>query len=112
MSIWNKIVLGTKFLFVGFESATDYLLKLLNSFLSGGKVVSERIQKAREFVSTILGYMKKYEKYCPAIWCTHYEKLMAAVQALLDVFEDIQISSEELDKAVANIKAAIEVWMK
>lgn len=111
MSIWNKIVLGTKFLFGGFESATDYLLKLLNSFLSGGKV-SERIQKAREFVSTILGYMKKYEKYCPAIWCTHYEKLMAAVQTLLDVFEDNQISSEELDKAVADIKAAIEAWMK
>lgn len=111
MSIWNKIVLGTQLLFGRFESATDYLLKLLNNFLSGGKI-AERIQKAREYVASILGYMKKFEKYCPAIWVTHYEKLESAVQTLLDVFEDNKISSEELDKAVADIKAAIEAWMK
>lgn len=111
MNIWNKLVLGTKFLFGGFESATDYLLKLLNNFLSGGKI-AERIQKAREYVASILGYMKKYEKYCPAIWVTHYEKLEAAVQTLLDVFEDGQVTAEELDKAVSDIKAAIDEWMK
>lgn len=111
MSLWNKLVLGTKFLFGGFESVTDYLLKLLNKFLSGGKI-SERIQKAREYVATILGYLKKYEKFCPAIWCTHYEKLLAAVQTLLDVFADNRVTPDELDKAIADIKAAITAWME
>ena len=110
MNFWNKIVLGTKFLFRGFESAVDYLLVLLNRFLSKGPV-SERIQKARAFVATILGYMRKYEKYCPAIWVRHYEKLEAAVQTLLDVFEDNQVTPDELDKAVADIRAAIYEWM-
>lgn len=111
MNLWNKIVLGTNLLLGRFESATDYLLKLLNKFISGGKI-AERIQKAREYVASIFGYMKKCEKYCPAIWVTHYEKLEVAVQTLIDVFEDNQISSEELDKAVADIKAAIAEWMK
>lgn len=111
MTFWNKLVLGSKFLFGGFESATDYLLKLLNDFLSGGKI-AERIQKAREFVASILAYMKKYEKYCPAIWASHYEKLEAAIQTLVDVFEDGQVSAEELEKAIADVKAAIDDWMK
>ena len=111
MSIWNKIVLGTKFLFGGFESAVDYLLKLLNDFLAKGKV-PERIQKARAYVETILKYMHKYEKYCPAIWTVHYEKLMAAIQTLSDVLEDNKITAEELDKAIAAVKAAIDEWFK
>ena len=33
MNLWNKIVLGFKFFFRGFESATDYALMLLNEYL-------------------------------------------------------------------------------
>lgn len=111
MNLWNKIVIATKFVFGGFESATDYLLKILNDFLSKGNI-AEGVQKAREFVQSILQYMKKYEKYCPAIWVTHYEKLMAAVQTLVDVFEDGKVTSEEIENAVKAVKAAIEDWMK
>lgn len=111
MNLWNKIVIATKFVFGGFESATDYLLKILNDFLSKGNI-AEGVKKAREFVQSILQYMKKYEKYCPAIWATHYEKLMAAVQTLVDVFEDGKVTSEEIENAVKAVKAAIEDWMK
>lgn len=111
MNLWNKIMLGTKFLFGGFESATDYLLKLLNDFLKKENVAG-RVQKAREFVLQILSYMKKYEKYCPAIWAPHYEKLEAAIQTLADVFEDGQVSDVEIEKAIAAVKAAIDEWMK
>lgn len=111
MNIWNKIVLGTKFLFGGFESATDYLLKLLNELLAKGKV-PERVQEIRSFVVTVLSYMKKYEKYCPAIWAPHFEKLEEAMQTLIDVFEDGQLTAEEAEKAVEALKAAIKAWMK
>ena len=111
MNVWNKIVLGAKFVFGGFESATDYLLKLLNEFLSGEKV-AEKVQKARDFVVSILGYMKKYEKYCPAIWADEYLKLQAAVQTLVDVFEDGKVTAEEMQKAIDAVKAAIDGWMK
>ena len=111
MNLWNKVVLGTKFLFGGFESATDYLLRLLNEFLVKENVAG-CVQKAREYVVAILSYMKKYEKYCPAIWVSHYEKLMAAVQALVDVFEDGKVTAEEIETAIAAVKAAIDEWMK
>lgn len=111
MNLWNKLVVGAKFLFGGFESATDYLLDLLNKYLSKASV-SNNVQKAREYVASILGYMRKYEKYCPAIWATHYEKLETAIQTLLDVFEDSKITPDELDGAVSAFKDAIEEWMK
>lgn len=111
MNLWNKIVLGAKFLFGGFKSATDYLLGLLNSFL-GKENVAGKIQKTVEFVSTILKYMKKYEKYCPAIWANDYPKLMAVIQVLVDVLADGRVDSAEIQKAIDEVKAAIDGWMK
>lgn len=111
MNLWNKIVLAAKFVLGGFESATDYLLKILNEFLKKENV-AEGVQKAREFVESVLKSMKKYEKYCPAIWAVHYEKLEAAIQTLVDVFADGKVSAEEVEKAIDAVKAAIDEWMK
>lgn len=107
MTVWNKLVLGTKFLFGGFESATDYLLKLLNELLAKENI-AENIQKSRAYVVSILGCLKKYEKYCPAIWATYYEKLENSIQTLVDVFEDGKIVPDEIEK----VRAAIAEWMK
>lgn len=111
MTFWNKLTLGCKFLFGGFESATDYLLGLLNKFLAKGHT-PDRIQKCREYVETVLGYMRKYQDFCPGKWIPHYEKLIAAIQTLNDAFADNQISTEELDKVIADVKAAIAEWMQ
>jgi len=111
MNLWNKIVLGTKFLFGGFESATDYLLGLLNDFI-GKENVASKIQKALEFVSTILKYMKKYEKYCPAIWASDYPKLIDVLQMFVNVLDDSKVTADEVQGAIAAVKDAIKEWMK
>ena len=111
MNMWNKIVLGTKFIFGGFESATDYLLGLLNDFI-GKENVAGKIQKALEFVSTILKYMKKYEKYCPAIWASDYLKLIDVLQMFVNVLDDSKVTADEIQVAIASVKDAIKEWMK
>ena len=111
MGLWNKIVLGAKFMFGGFESATDYVLKLLNDYLSKDGI-ADRVQKVREFTLTALSYIKKYEKYCPAIWANDYLRLEAVIQTLVDSFEDGNLSKEEIEKTIASVKDAIDNWMK
>lgn len=111
MGLWNKIVLGAKFMFGGFESATDYLLKLLNDFLNR-EGVAGNVQKVREFALTTLTYLKKYEKYCPAIWANDYLRLEAAIQTIPDSLEDGSLSMEEIKKIIASVKDAIDNWMK
>lgn len=111
MSLWNKIVLGFKFLFNGFESATDYALVLLNRFLAADGIAAD-VQKARAYVVTIYGYLDKYRRYCPVIWVEDYAKLLVAVKTLSDAFEDNQIDKGEIDKSIAAIKDAIAEWMK
>lgn len=111
MNLWNKIVLGSKFLICGFESATDYLFKLLNDFL-GKDNVSMKIQKYREFVVTILKYLKKYEKYCPAIWANDYLKVLSVIQIFVDMFEDGKVSFDEIQSASTAVQDAIDEWMK
>jgi len=114
MPLWNRIVLGTKFLLFGFESASDYMLKLLNEFISTGNI-SERIQEIREYVSSLIFYMRKYQKYCPSIWENDYAKLLVVIETSNEVLADNKITTDELEKvkkAIADIKAAIEEWMK
>ena len=111
MSFWNKIVIGAKFLFCGFESATDYALKLLNAYLRTQNIAAN-IQKARAYVEMVLGYMLKYKKFCPVGWVPHYEKLLVAIQTVSDTFADNQIDQGEIDRSTAAIQAAIEEWMK
>ena len=111
MNLWNKIVLGTKFIFGGFESATDYLLGLLNDFI-GKENVASKIQKALEFVSTILKYMKRYEKYCPAIWASDYLKLIDVLQMFVNVLDDSKVTADEIQGAIASVNDAIKEWMK
>lgn len=111
MSLWQKIVIGTKFMFGGFESATDYALKLLNKHLVKENVAAN-IQKTREYVEWILGFLRKYQDFCPGKWAPHYEKLLTAVESLSKAFEDNQVTPEELDKVVADVKAAIAEWME
>lgn len=110
MNLFNKIVLGMKFMFGGFESATDYLLGLLNEFI-GKDNIAGKIQKALEFVSTILKYMKKYEKYCPAIWAGDYLKLIEVLQTLVNILDDSKVTSDEIQAAIAAVKDAIKEWM-
>ena len=111
LNLWNKVVLGAKFLFGRFESATDYLALLLSSFL-GRENVAAHVQETREYVIDILSYMEKYEKFCPAIWVPHYEKLMAAIQTLVDVLEDGKVTAEEISATVDAVNNAINEWMK
>ena len=110
MSLWNKIVLGTKFICGGFEAATDYVLDLLNEFL-GKDNIAGRVQKIREFATTILTYLKKYEKYCPAIWAPDYLKLIAVIQTLVDVLKHDKITQEELQSTISSVQQAIQEWM-
>ena len=111
MGLWNKIVLGVKFMFGGFESATDYLLKLLNDFLKS-ECVSGNVQKVREFAITIIKYLTKYEKYCPAIWANDYLRLKAAIQTIPDALEDGSLTKDEVENIIGSVKDAIENWMK
>ena len=111
MILWNKIVLVAKFMFFGFESATDYLLKLFNDFINR-EDVSGNVHKVREFTLMIIKYLKKYEKYCPAIWANDYLRLESAIQAIPDATEDGSLTKEEIEKIVMSVKDVIENWMK
>ena len=111
MGLWNKIVLGAKFMFGGFESATDYLLKLLNDFLNR-EGVAGNVQKVREFTLTTLKYLNKYEKYCPAIWANDYLRLEAAIQTIPDATEDGSLTKAEIEKIFKSVKDVIDNWMK
>ena len=111
MNLWNKIVVVAKFLLGGFESVTDYLLSLLNEFI-GQEGIAERVKQVRDYASVIFFYMKKYEKYCPAIWAGDFVKLLATIQVLLDVFEDGKVTPEEANSTVSAVQEAIAEWMK
>lgn len=111
MTLWNKIVIGVKFLFSGFEAVTDYVLQLLNTFLCS-EGVCDKIQTTLSYVKSVLGFLKKYEKYCPAIWADDFIKLMSIIQKLVDILDDGKVTADEASEAITSVQDAIAEWMK
>ena len=110
MTFWNKIVLGTKFLFRGFEPATDYLCGILNAYINRDDILA-RIDKVRSQLEMVLGYMRKYKDYCPGKWLPYYEKLVEAIETLLSIMEDNRITAAELNTGIELVKNALAEWM-
>lgn len=69
-----------------------FISRRLNKLLEGGE---GKIQKARESV---------------AVWTGRAEKICAALKSLSAKLEDNKLDPEELEAAVAEIKALVESW--
>lgn len=111
ITLWNKIVAGTKFMFCGFESATDYSLNLLNKYIGSGDI-AERVQEARKYIGDIIGFLTKYQEFCPMKWLDDYNALICVLNTAYDALSDGKITPEEVYKAIADAKMAIAEWMK
>ena len=111
MTTWQKIQLGLKFVFGSFESASDYLLKLLNDYLAKTNV-AKKVEKAKAYVDSALEWAQKLQPYCPAKWASEYALLVETVRELSAALEDGQISGAELQAAVEGVKIAYDRWQK
>jgi hypothetical protein len=109
MNIWQKIKLGTKFLFGSFESASDYLLSLLNDYLAKTSVAAN-VAKAREKIGYVFTWLVRLEPYCPKKWANDYHRILAAVEILFDALEDGKISAGELENMSGAVQLAYKEW--
>lgn len=112
MTFWQKITIGTKFLFGGFESATDYALGLLNNFLSTASPTVAWIVKAVTLARTVYGYLVKYSEYCPSKWRDEYNAVLDAVGTTADSLSDLKLTSEEIKEVTGKFKAVHASWME
>lgn len=111
MSMWEKIKLGCKFLFGGFEAATDYLLNtVLNPYLNTD-TVRANVRAAYEKTNIVLGYLREYREYCPGAWLTQYDATVDAVDAMVEVFADGQVSRLEIEAVVQAFNTARAAYM-
>lgn len=112
MTFWQKITIGTKFLFGGFESATDYALGLLNTFLSTASPTVAWIMKAVTLARTVYGYLVKYAEFCPSKWRDEYGAVLDAVGTTADALSDLRLTSEEIKEITGKFKAVHAAWME
>lgn len=112
MTFWQKITIGTKFLFGGFESATDYALGLLNNFLSTASPTVAWIVKAVTLARTVYGYLVKYAEFCPSKWRDEYGAVLDAVSSVTVSLSDLKLTSEEIKEITGKFKAVHAAWME
>lgn len=112
MTFWQKITIGTKFLFGGFESATDYALGLLNTFLSTASPTVAWIVKAVTLARTVYGYLVKYAEYCPSKWRDEYSAVLDAVSSVTNSLSDLKLTSDEIKEVTCKFKAVHAAWME
>lgn len=95
MNFWNKVTIGTKFLFGGWESALDYLLDFLNGYLSKPNV-SENVKKVYDTAKWALDWMLKLQSYVPEKWKNESGAIISVIHNILLVVEDGKIHTDEL----------------
>lgn len=109
MSFWQKITMGTKFLFGGWESALDYLLKILNEFLSKPSIAGN-IKKVYDTCTWALNWLLKIKPYIPEKWLNEYNAITDVVADVLSIAADGQLTTEEVIALGDSFKEAKAKW--
>lgn len=94
----------------GAEGIIDYVLTILNKFLSQDNV-SEKVAQGYALASKVYGYLAKYSSWCPTKWRTEYDATLVAVKNVVDTFEDGKVEADEVSKCIAGFKDAYAAWM-
>lgn len=109
MNLWNKITLGTKFLFGGWEAALDYLLNFLNEFLARPNV-ADKAAKLRSTCEYALNFMLRLKEYVPEKWQNEYNAIIDVVADIIAVTRDNRITAEEVKTLAASFAEAKKLW--
>lgn len=110
MNFWNRLVFYSKYLFGGFESASDYLLIHINKYLDKTNV-ADKVQQVKKVVDWVIKWLEKLSKYCPEIWRKEYEAVIATFKALSDALADGQLSKAEIQSFVEGAHLVYDQWM-
>lgn len=108
MSI-SKVKIAFKFIFGGKEAVIDYILGVLNSFLAQA-AISDKTRDGYELAMKVLYYLQKYASWCPRKWEKEYSLLIQTVSTLTGVFQDTQITREEVEACIAQFQKAYAEW--
>ena len=66
--------------------------------------------KGYKIAMDVLYYLKKYRVYVPNQWLDYFDPTVAAVEALVVVFEDGRVEADEVAKATAAFENAYRAW--
>ena len=102
--IWKRIWGGKQAVFDYFLDKGNTLFALLPG------ATKEKLKKIYEIAKTIYGYMDKLGWVVPAKWVPYYNAVMACFKAILDALDDAQVTSDEMNKLVAEFQSAYAVW--
>ena len=105
----SKLAAKLIFMVSGWDGVVSCVLNYLNKFLQDG-VTADRVAKGYKIAMDVLYYLKKYRVYVPNQWLDYFDPTVAAVEALVAVFEDGRVEADEVAKATAAFENAYRAW--
>lgn len=105
----SKLAAKLIFMVSGWDGVVSYVLDLLNGFLQEG-VTADRVARGYKIAMDVLYYLKKYRVYVPNQWLDYFDTTVAAVEALVVIFEDGRVEADEVAKATAAFENAYRAW--
>ena len=105
----SKLAAKLIFMVSGWDGVVSFVLNYLNKFLQDG-VTADRVAKGYRIAMDVLYYLKKYRVYVPNQWLDYFDPTVAAVEALVVIFEDGRVEADEVAKATAAFENAYRAW--
>lgn len=111
MTLWQKLVAACKFTFGGFESASDYVLGIVNGWMAD-KGYAQHIRDISAKAAVVLDWLDAHAHYCPTPWCDCFESVMHAVRIIAVAGADGELCRAEIIEIVEAWRDAYADWQK
>lgn len=113
MSGWSVFWAGVKGLFCPGTSMFEEIVKLaldkVNAVLAEPDV-AERVKKVHDVAAKAYDILNRYSDWCPNKWRNDYTRVMGAVHAVIQAFDDGTVSADELADVATKFKVAYAEW--
>lgn len=111
MSFIQGIVIRYAYYFVLFEFGTNFIFKIVNTYILDPNLIS-KINKTIEVLKSAINWLGKFEKYCPEKLKPTYKKMISAINSVLDCLKLETFSRAKVQEAVDNFKLVYIEWLK
>lgn len=108
ISIWS---LAFIFITQGWTGIADFIFSEVNKLLDGlSDSTKDRVRAVYNFVAKALAVLRAIQVFIPVRYQTAYLETVAALAALHECTEDLNVSGEDYEKLSVAFKTAYQAW--
>ena len=109
---WAYLKGALSFGTTGRLAVVDYIIEEVLCALMNLESVAANLAKAHALLANVCDKLDYYAEYIPVPWMGYYDAIRTAFGDMRDTLADGKVERAEIERVIANVKAAVAMWHK